>query len=75
MPEGSVVMAKFEYTVKYNGRKYYPNEEVPIEEEKTESVAVAEKVAVTEEVKEPVEETKPVLTEKASKSKGKKPKA
>ena len=50
MPEGSVVMAKFEYTVKYNGRKYYPNEEVPIEEEKTESVAVAEKVAVTEKV-------------------------
>ena len=69
MQEGSVVMAKFEYTVKYNGRKYYPNEEVPIEEEKTESVAVAEKVAVTEKVEEPVEEVKPV------KSKGKKPKA
>lgn len=80
MPERSVVMAKYEYTVKYNGRKYYPGEDVPIDENKTESVAVAEKVAVAEAVvEEPVESIvteKPVLVkETEKKSKGRKPKA
>ena len=73
-------MAKYEYTVKYNGRKYYPGEEVPTEENDTESVAVAEKVAVAEAVvEEPVESIiaeKPVLVkETEKKSKGRKPKA
>ena len=74
-------MAKFEYTVKFNGKKYFPGEEVPMESN-TESVAVAENVAVAETVEEPVKEkepdTKSVLTKKADEkknSKGKKPKA
>lgn len=62
-------MAKYEYTVKYNGRKYYPGEEVPIDE-KPEEVAVAEMVTATETVKEELPEVKP-----EKKSKGKKPKA
>lgn len=37
---------KYEYTVKLNGRKYYPGEEVPLETPKAETVA--EKVAVDE---------------------------
>jgi len=70
MPERSVVMAKYEYTVKYNGRKYYPGEEVPIDEDKSETVAVAETVTAAETVKEELPEVKP-----EKKSKGKKPKA
>ena len=76
-------MAKFEYTVKYNGKRYFPGEEVPIDAEKTENVAVTEKVAVTESVEESVEnvvldEPKSVLTNKAETEKkkgGRKPKA
>ena len=63
-------MAKYEYTVKYNGRKYYPGEEVPIDEDKSETVAVAETVTAAETVKEELPEVKP-----EKKSKGKKPKA
>ena len=73
-------MAKYEYTIKYNGRKYYPGEEVPTKENDTESVAVAEKVAVAETVVEELVEDnvaeKPVLVkETEKKSKGRKPKA
>ena len=50
---------KFEYTVKLNGRKYYPGEDVPIEEQKPN---------VVEPKKEPVVEEKPVAKpEKAEK--------
>lgn len=42
-------MAVFEYTVKYNGRKYLPGEEVPMEEPKAEPIADE-----TPEEKEPV---------------------
>ena len=48
-------MAKYEYTVKYNGRKYYPGEEVPIEESQTEVKPIKA---------EPVVEEKPVEVEK-----------
>ncbi len=76
-------MAKFEYTVKYNGKRYFPGEDVPMETENTETVAVTEEVAVTESVEEPVEnvvldEPKSVLTNKAETEKkkgGRKPKA
>lgn len=76
-------MAKFEYTVKFNGRRYFPGEEVPIETEKTEKVAVAEKAAVTESVEEKpkeevnLDEPKSVsVKEDADKKKnGRKPKA
>ena len=57
MPERSVVMAKFEYTVKFNGRKYLPGEEVPMDEPKAEPI-----------VDESPEEKEPVLV----KSKGRK---
>lgn len=74
---------KFEYTVKLNGKKYFPGEDVPMESENTETVAVADEVAVTETVEEPVEdvavdEPKSVLTKKADTEKkkgGRKPKA
>ena len=45
---------KFEYTVKLNGRKYYPGEDVPIEEQKPNVV----------EPKEPEIMEKPVEVEK-----------
>lgn len=74
---------KYPYTVKFNGKKYFPGEDVPIETENTETVAVTEEVAVTETVEEPVEdiavdEPKSVLTKKADTEKkkgGRKPKA
>lgn len=74
---------KFEYTVKLNGKKYFPGEDVPMETENAETVAVTEEVAVTESVEEPVEdvavdEPKSVLTKKADTEKkkgGRKPKA
>ena len=74
---------KFEYTVKLNGKKYFPGEDVPMESENTETVAVTEEVAVTESVEEPVEdvavdEPKSVLTKRADTEKkkgGRKPKA
>lgn len=74
---------KFEYTVKLNGKKYFPGEDVPMESENTETVAVADEVAVTESVEEPVEdvavdEPKSVLVKKADTEKkkgGRKPKA
>lgn len=74
---------KFPYTVKFNGKKYFPGEDVPMESENTETVAVADEVAVTETVEEPVEdvavdEPKSVLTKKADTEKkkgGRKPKA
>ena len=74
---------KFEYTVKLNGKKYFPGEDVPMETENTETVAVTEEVAVTESVEEPVEdaavdEPKSVLVKKADTEKkkgGRKPKA
>ena len=74
---------KFEYTVKLNGKKYFPGEDVPMESENTETVAVADKVAVTESVEESVEDVavdkpKSVLVKKADTEKkkgGRKPKA
>lgn len=61
----------FEYTVKYNGRRYLPGEDVPMDEPKTEEVK-AETVAVTETVAvaEPPIETKAL--EEKDKPKGKK---
>ena len=41
---------KFEYTVKLNGRKYYPGEEVPLESENT---ATSDKKGVAVIVEEP----------------------
>ena len=38
---------KFEYTVKFNGRLYFPGEDVPMEDK---TVAVTDKVAVTEPI-------------------------
>lgn len=62
---------KFEYTVRFNGRKYFPGEDVPMEPE-TETVTVAEEVAVDEPVKEePVVDNVVVET----KSKGRKKKS
>jgi len=76
---------KYPYTVKFNGKKYFPGEDVPIETENTETVAVTEEVAVTESVEEPVEnevldEPKSVLVKKPEKKSetkkgGRKPKA
>lgn len=48
---------KFEYTVKFNGRRYLPGEDVPMDEPKTkevkaDTVAVTEKVAVTEPIED-----------------------
>lgn len=63
-------MAKFEYTVKFNGRKYFPGEEVPLESDKAETVAVAEEVAVAVAEKDEPKETKT-----PAKKNGKKPKA
>lgn len=64
-------MAKFEYTIKLNGRKYYPGEEVPLETPKAETVA--EKAAVDE----PINDNVNTETENVSitKSKGKKKKS
>lgn len=57
----------FEYTVKYNGRRYLPGEDVPMDEPiKAETVAVTETVAVAE----PPIETKAL--EEKDKPKGKK---
>ena len=72
----SVVMAKFEYTVKFNGKKYLPGEDVPLDSEiTTETVAVTEEVAVAESaVEEPKKETAPKETKSKSKG-GRKPKA
>lgn len=39
---------KFDYTVKYNGKKYFPGEDVPMDESKAEEVTET----VTETVKE-----------------------
>ena len=66
-------MAKYEYTVKYNGRKYLPGEEVPLKSINTETVAVTEEVAVAESETEELKEAKstPVKKNKG----GKKPKA
>lgn len=74
---------KFPYTVKFNGKKYFPGEDVPMESENTETVAVADEVAVTESVEESVEDaavdkSKSVLVKKADTEKkkgGRKPKA
>ena len=69
-------MAKFEYTVKFNGKKYLPGEDVPLESEITEAVAVTEEVAVAESAVE--EEVKKETAPKETKSKskgGRKPKA
>lgn len=65
-------MAKFEYTIKLNGRKYYPGEEVPLETPKAETVA--EKAAVDEQ---PINDNVNEETENVSvtKSKGKKKKS
>ena len=63
---------KYEYTVKLNGRKYYPGEEVPLETPKAETVA--EKAAVDEQ---PINDNVNEETENVSvtKSKGKKKKS
>ena len=65
---------KFEYTVKLNGRKYYPGEDVPIEEQKPNVVEpkepeIMEKpVEVEKKVEKPVEKK---TTTKANSTKGK----
>ena len=66
---------KFEYTVKLNGRKYYPGEDVPIEEQKPNVVEpkepekIMEKpVEVEKKVEKPVEKK---TTTKAKSTKGK----
>ena len=65
---------KFEYTVKLNGRKYYPGEDVPIEEQKSNVVEpkepeIMEKpVEVEKKVEKPVEKK---TTTKAKSTKGK----
>jgi len=70
-------MAKFEYTVKFNGKKYLPGENVPLESEITEAVAVTEEVAVAESAveEEPKKETAPKETKSKSNKGGRKPKA
>ena len=45
---------KFEYTVKFNGKRYFPGEDVPMEEPKTETVIEA--VTVEEVKEEPIED-------------------
>ncbi|MBR6003842.1 MAG: hypothetical protein IK068_03870 [Lachnospiraceae bacterium] len=65
---------KFEYTVKLNGRKYYPGEDVPIEEQKPNVVEpkepeIMEKpVEVEAKVEKPAEKK---TTTKAKSTKGK----
>ena len=65
---------KFEYTVKLNGRKYYPGEDVPIEEQKPNVVEpkepeIMEKpVEVEKKVEKPVEKK---TTTKTKSTKGK----
>ena len=49
---------KYEYTVKLNGRKYFPGEEVPVE---------GQTPNVVEPKKEPVVEEKPVEKKPATK--------
>lgn len=59
---------KFEYTVKFNGRKYFPGEDVPLEEET--KPEIPEPVEVVEEV---AEETPKVIIEPTKpKTKGRK---
>lgn len=63
---------KYEYTVKLNGRKYFPGEEVPVEEQ-TPNVVEPKKEPVVEE-KPVVKAEKPVekkTTTKAKSAKGK----
>lgn len=60
---------KFEYTVRFNGRKYFPGEDVPMEEPET--VTVAEEATVDEIKEEPVVDNVVVET----KSKGRKKKS
>lgn len=62
---------KFEYTVKFNGRRYLPGVDVPMEEPKTETEQVTEEVTVAEPVKEEPIEDKVV----EPKSKGRKKKS
>ena len=45
---------KFEYTVKFNGKRYFPGEDVPMEE--AETVMVAEEATVDEIKEEPIED-------------------
>ena len=71
---------KFEYTVKLNGRKYYPGEDVPLESEDTTATSDNKGVAVTveepekvaEKPKKVVEEPKKVVENKDTKKKTKK---
>lgn len=44
----------FEYTVKYNGKRYLPGEDVPMEEPKTEEVKADPIAEELPEEKEPV---------------------
>lgn len=75
MPEGSVVMAIFEYTVKFNGRKYYPGEDVPIEEHKAEVKPKKEPKVEEKTVEEVIEKVVEKTTEKKAPAKAKSTKA
>ena len=63
----------FEYTVKFNGKKYYPGEDVPMDEE-----PVIEKPVEEKTEKNPLEQAKEALEQKAETTKkaraGRKPK-
>ena len=67
MPERSVDM-KYEYTVKLNGRKYFPGEEVPVEGQ-TPNVVEPKKEPVVEEKPVVKVEKKPVAKSKSAKGK------
>lgn len=65
-------MAKFEYTVKFNGRRYKPGEEVPIPDEtKTEAPkkVVEEKVVEEKAIAETPKDAE--TTKKVAKTEGK----
>lgn len=61
---------KFEYTVKFNGKRYLPGENVPMEETKT--VMVAEEATVDEIKEESIVDN---VVEETKKSKGRKKKS
>lgn len=61
---------KFEYTVKFNGKRYFPGEDVPMEE--AETVMVAEEATVDEIKEEPIVDN---VVEETKKSKGRKKKS
>ena len=60
---------KFEYTVKLNGRKYYPGEDVPIEEQKPNVVEPKEPEIMEKPVEVEKKAEKPVEKKTATKAK------